>query len=149
MLCRSGSKNGSVIIPFSSIYPFYCHEMRICTLPSTRDGCSMEIDHQLILCCAFQQVDAILHGFLCITGKEVYLHSNHSHFIEPCKLLFSLYRIVQTFMRTGCSPFLNPTRRRIVPNQRFYSTFSGISQSIFNGTAVAHFIPFCINQYIG
>ncbi len=95
-----------------------------------------------------QEVNAILHRLLLIASEEVNLHSCHAHLLQPSELLLSILWSIQSLMRSRRTPCLNPSRRGIIPKQRFDTIVLGVLQSLLNGRTILHLVPFCINQNV-
>ena len=137
-----------IVIPLGTIDALNCHEVRICALPASWYCCSMEVHHEMMACCTFQEVDAILHCLLLVSSKEVNLHTCHSHLLEPCELSFSVFWCIESLMRSRSTPLLNPCRRTVIPQQRLDSIVEGISDGIFDVATILHLIPLGIDKHV-
>ena len=143
-----GSECSIVVIPFRSIYSLNTYEVRICSLPSSWYCRSVEVDHQMMPCGTFQQVDTVFHRLLLVSGEEINLHSCHTHLLKPCKLPLAVFGGIQSLMRSRCAPCLNPCSRRIIPQYRFDAFVEGIAYGILDVATILHLVPFGINKHV-
>ena len=95
----------------------------------------------------FQQVDAVVHIHLRIAGEEIYLHTSNPHLLTPGKFTLPVFWFVKPELGTWGS--IHPSYGRVIPDKRLNALRFRIADGILYGFAVFHFIPLCINQYIG
>ena len=90
-----GGETTIIVIPFGTIHRFGGHKMRISTLPATRDGGTVEVDHELMLGGALEDVEIVVHHTYAVGTEEVYLDTLDTHAAYPSKLAVAFLGVVE------------------------------------------------------
>ena len=101
--------------------------MRISTLPTTGDGSTVEVDHELMLGGALEDVEIVVHHTYAVGTEEVYLDTLDTHAAYQSKLAVAFLGVVETIARAGATA---PGGRGVVPYHGLYPLLLAIGQGI-------------------
>ena len=135
-----------VVVPFCPVYCLCGQQVWIGTLPTTRNGCPMEIDEQTVTSSTFEQVETIVHIHLVVAREEIDLHPGNANPLTPCEFLLTVFGFVQP--KLGRRSAVDPSHGRIVPDQRADTFLLRISDGVLDGLPILHFVPFGIYQNV-
>ena len=95
---------------------------------------------------AFHQFVIVLYLTLGVASEEVDLDACYSYRLAPCEFAFAVLGLVQSELRSWSA--IDLASRGVVPYHRFHAFRLGVADSIFNGLAVLHLVPFGIDKDI-
>ena len=107
----------------------------------------MEIDHEVKQCGVFEYVDVIAHHVLLVALEEVYLYAVYAHVLQALERVHA--RFVSDEQVSRCGAYAVVLASGVEPYQRFYALAPGISSGVLDVSAVAHGVPFPVEQHVG